>query len=105
LNAGYKHWINDDLEVTTEIAEYAKENYSIDHEIKELIRNYEQILENIEIKKETLIDARDPADHNKIGSNGKPAHIPGSVNVPFNELLNPLDGTLKSKNEILDCNY
>jgi len=73
------------------------------------IKNKEQILENIDSKKANLIDARSAErfhatiEETRVGiRNG---HIPGSINVPFDLLLE--DGKYKLKaalSEIFDLN-
>ncbi|HEY6143930.1 MAG TPA: sulfurtransferase [Flavobacterium sp.] len=98
LNGGLPEWIKDGY--PTEIQQ--KSNYPIgDFEAKlqpELIKNKEQILENTNSKEAVLIDARSPErfhatiEETRVGiRNG---HIPGSINVPFDTLLE--DGKYKS---------
>lgn len=65
-----------------------------------LVRDVKQIRSNIETKSEQVLDARPPGRFQ--GTDPEPregmrsGHIPGSINMPFNILLNK-DGTLKSR--------
>ncbi|MES2574609.1 MAG: sulfurtransferase [Bacteroidota bacterium] len=109
LNGGLPEWIKEGF--STEIQK--KKTYPKgDFEAKlqpELIKNKEQILENINSKEAVLIDARSPdrfhatIEETRIGiRNG---HIPGSINIPFGNLLE--DGKYKSKealSEIFNLN-
>jgi 3-mercaptopyruvate sulfurtransferase SseA len=61
-----------------------------------LIRNYEQIKNNIATKKEILIDARPSAEFNK-------ANIPNSINVPYDELFDPETETIRNKENLIKC--
>ncbi len=63
----------------------------------DLIRSYEQIKQNLETKKELIVDAR-PAEGYKSG------HILDSVSCPYAELFDHETKTLKSKEKIADCN-
>jgi thiosulfate/3-mercaptopyruvate sulfurtransferase len=102
LNGGLPEWMKEDF--PTEINTKSSHNTG-NFEAKfqpQLIKNKEQILENIHSKEAVLIDARSPErfhatiEETRIGiRNG---HIPGSINVPFDTLLE--DGKYKS-NEAL----
>jgi thiosulfate/3-mercaptopyruvate sulfurtransferase len=98
LDGGLPEWIKEGF--PTEIQK--KSTYpNGDFEAKlqpQLIKNKEQILENIDTKEAVLIDARSPERFNatieetRVGiRNG---HIPNSINVPFTTLLE--DGKYKS---------
>lgn len=62
-----------------------------------MIRSYEQIKQNLETKKELIVDAR-PAEGYKAG------HIPESVSCPYAELFDHETKTLKTKEKLNDCN-
>ena len=81
---------------------FKREDFKV-NENKNLIRNYEQIVENLETNKELLIDARPRVDFSKIDhASGKPNYIPKSKNIPYNELFHPATGTLKDREKILE---
>jgi thiosulfate/3-mercaptopyruvate sulfurtransferase len=70
----------------------------------EFIKNKEQILENIKTKEAVLIDARSQdrfhATHEEPRAGLRSGHIPGSINVPYTELLK--EGKYKSKEELTE---
>lgn len=104
LDGGLPQWIKEGfpIESCKEVA------YSIGNfEGKlnpEMIRNKEQIFENISTKEALLIDARSPERFHatiretRVGiRNG---HIPGSVNIPYKTLID--EGKYKSKEELTE---
>ena len=50
----------------------------------------------------TLIDAREPGQYNGtlVRGHGRPGHIPGALNVPREELIDPSTGTFRSNDEL-----
>ena len=70
----------------------------------ELIKNKEQILENISSKEAVLMDARSSdrfhAVQEEPRAGMRSGHIPGSINVPFTELQR--DGKYKPKTELTE---
>ena len=68
----------------------------------ELIKNKEQILENISTKEAVLMDARSSdrfhATQEEPRAGMRSGHIPGSINIPFTELQR--DGKYKSESEL-----
>jgi thiosulfate/3-mercaptopyruvate sulfurtransferase len=109
LDGGLPEWIKEGF-ATEKLQQstYPKGNFEAKFQ-PELIKNKEQILENIATKKAVLMDARS-ADRFHAGTEEPRAglrsgHIPGSINVPFAELQQ--DGKYKSKEqlkEILNLN-
>jgi thiosulfate/3-mercaptopyruvate sulfurtransferase len=69
-----------------------------------LIKNKEQILENIKTKEAVLMDARSQdrfyATHEEPRAGLRSGHIPGSINMPYTELLK--DGKYKSAEELTE---
>lgn len=69
-----------------------------------LVRNFEQIKNNIEYKQELLLDARSPGRF--LGTESEPraglpsGHIENSINIFFRECLAPPYNTLKSITEL-----
>lgn len=98
LDGGLPEWIKEDF--PTEIKKkntHPTGNFEAKLQ-PQLIKNKEQILENIDTKEAILIDARSPErfhatiEETRVGiRNG---HIPNSINVPFDTLLE--DGKYKS---------
>jgi len=50
----------------------------------------------------TLIDAREPGQYNGtlVRGHGRPGHIPGALNIPREELIDPATGTFHSNDEL-----
>lgn len=70
-----------------------------------LVRNLDQMMANLETERFQVIDARNPGRFNGIDHEPRPTekrgHIPGSINLPFVELMNPKDNfTFKSADEM-----
>lgn len=70
-----------------------------------LVRNFSQIVSNLECRREQVIDLRGAGrfagKEIEPRPGVRPGHIPGSVNVPYTE-LSGADGTLKSRPELLE---
>jgi 3-mercaptopyruvate sulfurtransferase SseA len=50
-----------------------------------------------------IIDARGSDEFNKISNiDNLPNHIPNSLNVPYNDLFDQANGTIKDKEELLN---
>ena len=104
LDGGLPEWISQQFPVEA-IPENS--NYSIGNfEAKfnpELIKSKEQILENIQTKEAVLIDARAETRFKGIGDEPRPGlrsgHIPGSINVPYSQLLQ--NGKFLPKEELI----
>ena len=78
----------------------------IQGERKDLIRNYEQVVENIKTNNEQLLDARNPAEFERIDPlSGLKNNIPNSKNLPYGTLFDEVTGKLITEREILDCNF
>ncbi len=70
-----------------------------------LVKNFDQMMANLKSQKFQVVDARSPGRFDGIDHEPRPTekrgHIPGSINLPFVELLNPKDNfTFKSSAEI-----
>jgi thiosulfate/3-mercaptopyruvate sulfurtransferase len=63
-----------------------------------ILRDANQVLENLQTKREQVVDARGPARFSATEPEPRPGvrggHIPGAKNLPYARLLNP-DGTLR----------
>jgi len=49
-----------------------------------------------------LVDARDAGQYTGmiVRDHGRPGHIPGAINIPREELVNPADGTFRRNEEL-----
>jgi thiosulfate/3-mercaptopyruvate sulfurtransferase len=68
-----------------------------------ILRDANQVLENLKSKREQVVDARGPARFNATEPEPRPGvrggHIPGAKNLPYSKLLNP-DGTLRKSDAL-----
>ena len=74
-------------------------------ENKDLIRTFEDIKANEKSNQELVIDARAPSEFYRDNPRApdQPNHIENSINVPYANLFDPENGTLKNRQEILNC--
>ncbi len=102
LDGGLKKWIKDKYLTTAKTENITKSNY-LASEITNLVKNKNQIEENIKKKKFTIIDARSRDRFNgdvpEPRKNVRRGSIENSLCLPFTELLNE-DKTFKDLNTI-----
>jgi len=102
LNGGLKKWIDEERQISNALAKITKSNYK-SNEYKNLVKNKNQINENIIKKEFRLIDARSIERFN--GNVKEPraglrsGNIENSSCIPFTYLINP-NKTFKNINEI-----
>ena len=104
LDGGLPEWIKEGFPTEKQQeATYPKGNFEGKFQ-PELIKNKEQILENISTKEAVLMDARSSDRFHAIleepRAGMRSGHIPGSINVPFTELQR--DGKYKSEAELAE---
>jgi len=91
LDGGLKKWINENKPIVTNLTKVKVSNYQAT-EKKKLVKNKEEINENISINKFKIIDARSRERFNgKIAEPRKDLRsgsIKNSFNLPFSELIN-----------------
>lgn len=102
LDGGLPEWIKEGYPTEKQQQTvYKKGNFEAKFN-SELIKNKEQILENISSKKAVLMDARSAdrfhATLEEPRAGLRSGHIPGSINVPYTELQQ--NGKFKSKEEL-----
>ena len=103
LNGGFQKWSEENKITSIEIPKFDKSNYKAS-EMRFLVKNKNEINENISKQKFNVIDARsverfkgevkEPREGLKSGS------IKNSSCIPFNKLINA-NKTFKTKNEII----
>ena len=102
LNGGFRKWLNENKVTSKEIKKFNKTQYKA-NEIKSLVKNKEEIDQNILRKEFHVIDARSVerfrGEVNEPRKGLRSGNIENSSCIPFNELIN-IDKTFKSKNEI-----
>ena len=102
LNGGLKKWIGENRKIDNELPKITKSNYKA-KEFKNLVKDKNQINENIIKKEFSLIDARSIERFNgevkepRVGL--RSGNIENSTCIPFNYLINS-DKTFKSVKEI-----
>ncbi|MFH5833169.1 sulfurtransferase [Halalkalibaculum sp. DA3122] len=107
LDGGRKKWEAEDRELTTEVPEYEKADYTITGAKEEYRAYRDDIKEQLESDNFGLVDVRSPDEfQGKIlappGLNElsqRAGHIPGASNIPWSKAVNE-DGTFKSKEEL-----
>ncbi len=103
LDGGFKKWLLEKRQVTTEVKKYPNSLYKAEENSK-LVLNKSQIDENIKKKIFELIDARgkerflglQPESRKEL----KSGNIKGSKNLPFKLLINEKDNSFKTKEEL-----
>ena len=103
LNGGLQKWLSENKITNKEIPLINKTNYKA-NEIKSLVKNKEEIEENIDKKKFQIIDARNikrfKGEVKEPREGLRSGNIKNSSCIPFNELVNT-NKTFKSKKEII----
>ena len=103
LDGNFTKWLKEKRFVSKEINKIKKTNYKA-KENKSIVINKAQVKENISRKKFQLIDARSKERFSGLVPEPrkglKSGHIEGSINLPFQLLLNE-DRTLKKKEELI----
>ncbi len=101
LNGGLPKWQREHLPLDTEIPDY--EPVTFTPQVQPQLRaTAEDMLEFLEREDVTLIDARDTGQYTGTVVRGKSraGHIPGALNLPREELINPETGTFRSDEEL-----
>ncbi len=90
LNGGFPAWVDSNGEISNQITKFKETNYEATLN-KSLIVNYQYVLKNISEKKHQVIDARSPERFFGIDQEPRPdiksGHIPNSINLYFNDLI------------------
>jgi len=104
LDGGFKKWINEKRSTYSKVISNEKSRY-IAEENTSLVINKDEVNKNIENKKFQLIDAR--GEKRFLGLQAEPrkelksGNIKGSINLPFQKLLEK-DRTFKKKDELIE---
>ena len=104
LDGGFKKWINEKRPTSNKVIGYEKSKY-IAEENTSLVINKDEVNKNIENQKFQLIDAR--GEKRFLGLQAEPrkelksGNIKGSINLPFQKLLEK-DRTFKKKDELIE---
>ena len=104
LDGGLKKWINEKRPTFKKIINIERSKY-VAKEITSLVINKDEVNKNIDSQKFQLIDAR--GEQRFLGLQPEPrkelrnGHIKGSINLPFQKLLEE-DRTFKKKDELIE---
>jgi thiosulfate/3-mercaptopyruvate sulfurtransferase len=101
LNGGYLKWKREGRPVTSAIPTYARAVFTSRPQ-PELRATSEDVLSLLNQPGVSLIDARDQGQYTGTlaRNDGRRGHIPGAINVPREELIDPQTGTFRSNQEI-----
>ncbi len=105
LNGGLRSWLADGHPVTGQYEQPHRGTYTARLR-KELVANRGQLMKNLTSRERQVFDARSAPRFN--GREPEPrqglrsGHIPGSYNVPFNELTDSTTGKVKSVQALRD---
>ncbi|MDY0885029.1 3-mercaptopyruvate sulfurtransferase [Dongia soli] len=97
LDGGFPKWLAEDR--PTEDGEpHLRERHLTARLDNTQVRSKDQLLRNLTTKREQVLDARAAGRFNatepELWPGRRAGHIPGSFNLPYNQLLNPADGTM-----------
>ena len=101
LNGGFPKWQREQRPLTTEIAAYPSVTFTPQVQ-PQLRATAEEVLTYLNQSGTTLIDARDVGQYTGkvVRGEGRPGHIPGALNIPREELIDPQSGTFRSNEEL-----
>ncbi|MGE5475103.1 MAG: 3-mercaptopyruvate sulfurtransferase [Bacteroidales bacterium] len=81
-----------------------RDRHFLPHFNATLVRSFEQVRANVDSKREQVIDARSAGRFAATAPEPRPTrlvgHMPGAVNVPFTDLINEANKTMKSAAEL-----
>lgn len=101
LNGGLAKWKRENLPLTDTIPDYPPATFTpVVH--PELRATAEDVLKSLGQPDVTLIDARDRGQYTGalVRKPGRPGHIPGALNIPREEIMDPTTGTFRSNEEL-----
>ncbi len=101
LNGGLPKWEREGLPLETDIPSYPRATFTPDVQ-PQLRATAEDVLALLGQQDTTLLDARDRGQYTGevARGHGRPGHIPGALNIPREELIDPVTGTFRSNAEL-----
>ena len=97
LNGGQNKWSAEDRPLTTDAPEIPETTFRAIFN-SSMIRSVDDVWANLRTSDEQILDARGAGRFDGIDPEPRPecrsGHIPGSQNLPFNELIDPQMGTV-----------
>ncbi len=101
LNGGWRKWLREQRPVSAVIPAYSPATFT-PRARPQLRATAEDVLSLIGDTGVTLIDARDSGqyDGSVVRGHGRAGHIPGAINVPREEVMDPATGTFRGNEEL-----
>ncbi len=101
LNGGLPKWQRENRPMVETILAYPPTTFTPVVQ-PQLRATAQDILAMLGQRDVTLIDAREPAQYTGeiVRGHGRPGHIPGALNIPREELIDPVTGTFRSNVEL-----
>ncbi|MBX5457931.1 MAG: sulfurtransferase [Thermogemmatispora sp.] len=101
LNGGFPRWLREGRPVTTEVPQYPPAVFTPRVQ-PELRATAEEVLAALGQAGIQVIDARDVGQYSGqvVRRPGRPGHIPGAINIPREELVDPQTGQFRSNEEL-----
>jgi thiosulfate/3-mercaptopyruvate sulfurtransferase len=101
LNGGLPKWKREGLPLTADVPAYPAATFT-PRVRKELRATAEEVLSMLGKPGVALVDARDRAQYTGAlrRGHGRAGHIPGAVNVPREEIVDPASGVFRSNEEL-----
>ena len=101
LNGGLPKWQRENRPIVDTIPSYPPATFTPTVQ-SQLRATAQDILAMLGQRDVTLIDAREPGQYNGtlVRGHGRPGHIPGALNIPREELIDPVTGTFRSNDEL-----
>lgn len=101
LNGGLVKWQREGRPLDTMIPSYPPVTFTPDVQ-PQLRATAQDVLSMLNTKDITLVDARDSGQYTGavVRGEGRPGHIPGAINLPREEMIDPQTGTFRSNEEL-----
>ena len=101
LNGGFPKWQREQRPLETAIPSYPSTTFTPQVH-PQLRATSDDVLAYLNQQNVKLIDARDIGQYTGkvVRGEGRPGHIPGALNVPREELIDPTTGTFRSNEEL-----
>lgn len=101
LNGGLSKWQRENLPLETTIPIYPPTTFTavLQPQLRATAIDVLNLLGSLDV---ALIDARDQRQYSgqTVRKPGRPGHIPGAINIPREELMDPASGTFRSNEEL-----
>ncbi len=101
LDGGFPKWQRENLPIEMAIPAYPPAIFT--PEVQPQLRaTAEDVLAFLKKQDVTMVDARDKGQYTgeTVRGHGRPGHIPGALNIPREELIDPATGTFRSNEEL-----